>query len=104
MSWFTQLFHRRRLYDDLADEIRAHLEERAAELEARGMSPAQARDAARRAFGNVTSIEERGRETWEWPALDSLLIDVRYGLRQLRRAPTVSAIIVVTLEQLDKAL
>ena len=97
MRWLTQLFHRRRLYDELADEIRAHLEERSAELEARGMSPAQARDAARRAFGNVTSIEERGRETWEWPALDSLLIDVRYGLRQLRRAPTVSAIIVVTL-------
>jgi predicted permease len=91
------LFRRRHLYDDLAEEIRAHLEEKAAELEARGMSPAQAHDAARRSFGNVTSIEERGRETWEWPTVESFLTDARYALRQLRRAPTLSLIVVVTL-------
>ena len=49
MIWLDRLLHRRRIYDDLSDEIRAHLEEKTDDLIARGLSPAAARDAARRA-------------------------------------------------------
>lgn len=97
MSWFDRVFRRGRIHDDLADEIRAHLDERADELVARGMSREEARLAARRAFGNVTGIEERGRETWEWPTVESFVGDVRYAARRILGAPAVSAIIVVTL-------
>ncbi|HXD49522.1 MAG TPA: ABC transporter permease, partial [Gemmatimonadaceae bacterium] len=97
MIFFDRLFRRRRIYDDLSDEIRAHLEEKADELVARGMSHADARDAARRAFGNVTRVAEAGRETWQWPALESFIGDVHYTLRQVRRAPVLPLIIVVTL-------
>ena len=97
MSWIERLFRRRRMYDDLAEEIRAHLDERTDELVARGMSRSEARDAARRAFGNVTNLEERARETWQWPTIESFLMDARYALRQIRRAPAISAIIVLTL-------
>lgn len=96
-SWLDRALHRGRLYDEFSDEIRAHLDEKTDELIARGMSPRDARDAARRAFGNVTAIEERGREVWQWPTLESILLDVRYALRQMRRTPALSAIVVLTL-------
>lgn len=97
MTWIDRLLRRDRLYEDLSEEIRAHLDEKADELVARGMSRRDARLEARRAFGNVTGIEERARDTWQWPRLESFVMDVRYALRQLRHAPGLSAIIVLTL-------
>src|SRR5947208_13681686 len=92
-----QIFRRGRIYDDLAEEIRAHIDERTDELVARGVPLAEAQHAARRAFGNVTRIEEQGRETWEWPTIESIFMDARYALRQIRRTPALSGIIVATL-------
>lgn len=97
MTLIDRLFRRRRLYDDLSEEIRAHLDQRADDLVARGMSRKDAMLEARRAFGNVTMIQERGRDTWQWPTLDSFLRDARFALRQLRRTPALTAIIVATL-------
>ncbi len=97
MSWIDRLLRRRRIYDDLSDEIRAHLDEKTEALVARGMSRVEARNAARRAFGNVTALEEQARETWQWPTIESFLMDVRYALRQLRSTPALSAIIILTL-------
>ncbi len=51
------------------------------------MSPLQAQQQARRAFGNRTVLEERSREVWHWPTLESIWADVRLALRQLRRSP-----------------
>jgi predicted permease len=97
MIWLDRLFRRRRIYDDLAEEVRAHLEEKVEELVAGGMPRGEAAAAARRAFGNVTRIQEAGHEAWRWPTLESVLLDVRFALRQLRRAPGLAAIIVLTL-------
>jgi predicted permease len=97
VNWLDRLLHRDRIYDDLSDEIRAHLDEKTDELVSQGMSRADARLAARRAFGNVTMLEEQGRETWQWPGIESFAMDVRYAMRQLLRAPALSAIIVITL-------
>ena len=88
MSWFTRLFRRRGLYDDLAEEIRAaHRRKDRAHSMRDGMSREEAEHAARRAFGNVTLIEERGREAWQWPQAGIAVADARFGLRQLRRSP-----------------
>ena len=57
----------------------------------------QAETAARREFGNVTRIEERSREVWQWPVLESINADVRYALRQFRRAPGFAATAIVVL-------
>src|SRR5690349_18356705 len=97
MTFVDRLFRRGRLYDDLSEEIRAHLEQRADDLVARGMSRNDALIEARRAFGNVTIIQEQGRETWQWPSLDSFVRDARFALRHLRRTPAITAIIVITL-------
>ncbi|HEV8448547.1 MAG TPA: ABC transporter permease [Gemmatimonadaceae bacterium] len=97
MSLFDRLFRRRQVYDDLSDEVRSHLEERIDALMAQGMSRADAASAARRAFGNVTNVVEQGRDVWQWPTAESVAMDARYALRQLRRAPVLSATIVLTL-------
>ena len=97
MNWIKQLFSRRRLYGDLNAEIQSHLAEKVEELVAGGMSQEEATFAARREFGNVLQIEERSREVWQWPSIENFFMDVRYGLRQLRKNPGFTAVAVLTL-------
>ncbi|MCB1018972.1 MAG: ABC transporter permease, partial [Acidobacteria bacterium] len=97
MSWFQRLFGRKALYDDLSDEMRQHLEEKTDALVEQGMSRKDAEAAARRAFGNTTAIEEQSRETWQVPGLETLLLDVRFALRQLRREPSFTVVAIAIL-------
>ena len=80
-------FNRGRLDDELRAEIDEHLEHRRQQLIAEGMSPAEADAAARRAFGNVVRVREQMHDRWGFPSFDSVLQDVRFGARILRRAP-----------------
>jgi hypothetical protein len=87
MDWKPNIFRRRSLYEDLSEEIRLHIEERAEQLMSDGMSPERGHREARKAFGNRTVFEERSREVWQWAALESIWADVRFALRQLRKSP-----------------
>src|SRR5260370_32091690 len=87
MNWFKQLFSRRRLYNDLSEEIQAHLEEKIEELVATGMPRKEATAAARREFGSVTLIEEDSRQVWQWPSIENFLMVIRFGLCVLRKNP-----------------
>ena len=97
MNWIPSIFRRRKLYDDLAEEMRLHMEERTEQLMGEGMSRREAEQQARRAFGNRTLIEERSREVWQWPTLEPIWADVRFALRQLRRSPGFAIAAVLTL-------
>ena len=97
MDWIPQIFRRRKFCEDLCEEIRLHIEERTEQLMRDGMSAEEATRAARRAFGNRTLLEERSREVWQWPTLESIWADVQFALRQLRRSPGFAVIAVSTL-------
>src|SRR5712664_3169274 len=97
MMWLKQLFSRRRLYGDLSEEIREHLEEKIEELVAGGMSREEAAYAARREFGNVTLVEQDSRTVWRWAAIEDFFTDVRFGARMLRKNPGFAAVASETL-------
>ena len=98
MGWFQQIFRRGRIYDDLSEELRQHLEEKTDQLmRTQGMGRREAEQAARRAFGNVTLTQERSREVWQWPRLESFSADIRFAFRQLRKAPGFAVTAVLTL-------
>jgi putative ABC transport system permease protein len=82
---------------DLREELEAHLEMETAENIRRGMSPEEARRQALLASGGVTQAAEAVRDQRGLPSLESLLADIRYAFRSLRRAPGFSAIVIVTL-------
>ena len=97
MNWLKQLLLRRRIYDDLDEEIVLHLEERTEELVAGGMSAKEAAAAARREFGNVLLVKEDAREAWGWRWLEELFADLSFGLRMLRKNPGFTAVGLLTI-------
>ena len=97
MNWLPSIFRRRSIYNDLAEEVRLHLEERTEQLVRDGVSRKEAETAARRAFGNPTVLMERSREVWQWPTLESIWADIRYALRQLRKSPGFAITVSLSL-------
>ena len=97
MRWLRQLFSRQRRYDDLAVSLREHLEEAIDEMMSSGMSRSEAERVAHRRLGNVSLIEQRGREAWQFSLLESVLADIRFAWRQRWRSRGVTAVVVLTL-------
>src|SRR5580704_13391230 len=100
-EWWSKICRtfdlRRGLDGDLSDEMQAHLDLMTSENIERGMPPGEARAAARRAFGNVTRTQEKAREAWQFPRFETILQDIRYGLRGIRKSPSFSLVVILTL-------
>jgi putative ABC transport system permease protein len=94
---FRALFRRGALESEMLDEMRLHLERRIAVLVERGMTPAAARLAARKEFGNVSVHQEEGRDARGTQWLDTLLGDLRFALRHFGRRRLATATIVAVL-------
>ncbi len=87
----ASLFRGDHVEASLKSEIELHLQEQIDENVAAGMSPEEARAAARRAFGPVSLIEERCRDTRRTAFVETLMLDLRYSFRSLVRQPMLLA-------------
>jgi predicted permease len=83
------LLSRRRLTDELDEEMRFHLEMLAQQT---GDLPS-----ARRQFGNFETLKEASRDMWSWTQVEQLVQDLRYALRQLAARPGFTAVAALSL-------
>jgi putative ABC transport system permease protein len=88
---------RRGLDDDLAEEIRSHMDFLVEEKIDQGLPPREALAAARRSFGNRTVTLERAHEAWQFPRFEIVLQDLRFGLRSIGNSPALSLVLILTL-------
>ncbi|HTU89158.1 MAG TPA: permease prefix domain 1-containing protein, partial [Gemmataceae bacterium] len=97
MRWYRRLFRRTRTEKRLDAELRFHQEQQIADYLAGGMTPEEARRRARLEFGGLDQVKEECRDLGAARFIETLIQDVRYALRQVRRNPGFTAVAVVTL-------
>ncbi|HEX6314467.1 MAG TPA: ABC transporter permease [Gemmatimonadaceae bacterium] len=95
--WLRAIASRSRLEREMREEMEAHLTQATARFMARGMPEAEARDAARREFGHLGSMEQSGREARGAHWITGIGEDLRHAMRYFARTPLAAVTIVLTL-------
>jgi putative ABC transport system permease protein len=91
------VFRRGTVEREMREEMARHLEEATERLVRRGLSEAEARDAARREFGNVGALQEEARDARGGRWVEALVADVRFALRHFARTPLTAITLVLVL-------
>jgi predicted permease len=96
-SWLRATVQHRVVEQEMDDELRFHMQAYAEDLMRAGMERSEAKRKALLEFGNIGRTKEACRDARGAVLLHSLLSDMRYGLRLLRRTPGFSGLAVVVL-------
>src|SRR5580692_7853580 len=77
---------------ELDDELRFHFEQQVEKNVASGLSPDEAARRARLSFGGMDQVKEECRDARGVQLLETLFLDLRYGLRMLRKKPAFTLV------------
>src|SRR6185503_5873195 len=94
---FTSVFHKRRVEQELDEELQYHLARQIEVGMAEGLDSNEARYAALRSMGAITQHKEECRETRGLHWMEQVIQDLRYGARMLRKNPAFTAATLLAL-------
>ncbi|MGC1268515.1 MAG: permease prefix domain 1-containing protein, partial [Candidatus Acidiferrum sp.] len=97
MSWWKSLFPKRASDEQMNSELRFHIDELIDENIAAGMSPEEARRRAHLEFGGREQLKEDLRDVYRIRLLDASLSNLKSAFRFIRKSPTFSATVILTL-------
>jgi predicted permease len=97
MIWWSRLWRRNELEQNLGRELHLHIEERISALKSTGLSDDEARRRVRQEFGGIEQVKEECRDARGISLIENFVRDLRYAIRMLRRTPLFTGVAILTL-------